>query len=369
MDTPAWYAKLFQCTTGLTLGNLPLTQTPAASIQINQQGSWTVTTPIGGGGLNKDTLRSLVKGFRFGIAICYGIGSALDYILQAGPILAWQLLQQSPPAFQIGGSDPWAFLNGTYLIDPASQSITTYTAAMAGIAASIINAAVARNPLPIDTATVTAGTASRTYNWYDFGYAGQLLQQLTQADGGPDVYFRPYFVDASHIRWQPMIGNPYIVQSGLPLLFDQSSNLVEVRPAGDASQVAGSVYAKGAGVETGTLYASATDPSLQAAGWPLLEYTDTTQTNLTDLTALAAVAAGDLALNSRPVETWTSWVRTDGSHPLGTYGPGLYANYNINDHPLISVGRYSQRILGLTRGQGDDPRVIQHVLHATQGAV
>lgn len=366
----AWYAKLFQVTTGQMLGDLPLYQTPGGLIQINQQGNWTVSTPIGGGGgLQRDTLRSLTKGFRFGVAICYGSGSAADYIFQAGPILAAQLLQESPPILQLGGSDAWALLNATYLIDPASQSIITYTSSMSGIAASIINAAVARNPLPIDTATGAAGTVVRTYNWYDFPFSGAVLQALTQQAGGPDVYFRPYFATASTLRIQPVIGNPYITQSGQPLLFDQGSNLVEIRPSIDSSQLAGVVYAKGNGVEAGTLSASATDPTLQAAGWPLLEATDSSQTNLTDLVALAAVAQGNLALNQRPVETWVSWVRTDQRHPLGTYGPGLFAGYNMNTHPLIPPGRYTQRILGLSRNQGDDPGMVQHVLHATQGAI
>lgn len=370
MASAAWYAKLFQCTTGAVLGDLPLAKTPGLLQQINQQGNWTVTTPIGGaGGLQRDTLRSLTKPFRFGVATCYGIGAVGDYIAQAGPILAWNLVQESPPMFQLGGSDAWALLNATYLIDPTTQNIITYTSSMQGIAASIINAAVARNPLPIDTATGATGTASRTYNWYDFTFAGEALQVLTQASGGPDVYFRPYFADAAHIRWQPVIGSPYIVQDGAPLLFDQSSNLVEVRPAGDGSKVAGVVVAKGNGIESGTLFASASDPTLQSAGWPLLEFTDSSQTNLTDLTALAAVAAGDLSLYQRPTETWTAWVRTDSRHPLGSYGPGLFANYNLSNHPLIDPGRYNQRILGLTRNQGDDPGVIQHVLHAIQGAI
>lgn len=366
----AWYAKLFQVTTGQVLGDLPLTQTPGALVQINQQGNWTVSTPVGGnGGLQRDTLRSLTKGFRFGVAVCYGSGSASDYIFQAGPILAAQLLQESPAVLQLGGSDAWALLNATYLIDPVSHSIITYTSSMSGIAAAIVNAAVARNPLPIDTATGAAGTVARTYNWYDFPFSGAVLQALTQQADGPDVYFRPYFATASTIRWQPMIGNPYITQSGQPLLFDQGSNLVEIRPSIDSSQLAGVVYAKGNGVEAGTLSASATDPTLQAAGWPLLEATDSSQTNLTDLVALAAVAQGNLALNQRPVETWVSWVRTDQRHPLGTYGPGLFAGYNMNTHPLIPPGRYSQRILGLSRNQGDDPGMVQHVLHATQGAI
>jgi hypothetical protein len=372
MEAPTWYAKLFQCTTGLMLGDVPLDKTPGALQQINAQGNWTVATEIGvAGGLQRDTLRINTKGHRFGIAVCYGTRTASDYIFQAGPITNAQLLQESPPVYQLSGGDPWDFLNGTLLISPSSGSVVTYTSSMQGIAVAILNAALARNPLPIDVPAAISGTATRTYNWWDFAYAGALLQALTQASLGPDIYFRPYFSDASHLRWQAVIGNPYITQGagGVPLLFDQSSNLIEVRPVVDSSKLAGTTWAKGNGVEAGTLFATATDPTLSANGWPALDYVDSSQVNLTDLTALGAVASGALALYGKSVETWSSWVRTDGRHPLGSYGPGLFATYNFTTHPLIPPGRYRQRILGMARSQGDDANTIQHVLHATQGVI
>lgn len=365
-----WYAKLFQVTNGLVLGDLPLTQDPGLLQQINTQGTSTTTTEIGTqGGLSQAMVRANTKGMRFGVATCYGTRTTSDYIAHAGPITDTHLLQEAPPHYELTSGDPWTLMLATYLIDPATRTNVTYTSSMQGIAVAILNAFLARNPLPIDIPAALGGSLVRTYNWWDFASAGAVLQALTQASGGPDVYFRPYFQDATHIRWQAMIGTPFITQGGLPLLFDQGSNLMEVRPNIDSSKLAGVVQAKGNGVESGTLFATATDATLQANGWPLMEYTDSTQSSLIDPTALAAVASGALALYSRSVETWTSWVRTGGRHPLGTYGPGLFAAYNINKHPLIPAGRYSQRILGLTRSQGDAAHVIQHVLHATQGAM
>lgn len=368
--TNGWYAKLFQITTGLLVGDLPLTQDPGGLTQINTKGTWEASTGIGvAGGLSQAMVRANTKGMRFGVALCYGAKTTSDYIFQMGPIDTCDLAQESPAVYDMSGGDVWDLLRATYLIDPATKTNATYTSSMQGIAVAILNAALARNPLPIDVPAAIGGTATRTYNWWDLAFADSLLQALSQAAGGPDIYFRPYFSDATHVRWQAMIGNPYIVQGGLPLLFDQGSNLVKVLPHVDSTKLAGVVQAKGNGVEAGTLVATATDPTLQANGWPLLEITDSTQSSLTDPTALMAVAAGTLALNNRPVETWTSWVRTDKAHPLGTYGPGLFAAYNINEHPLIPAGRYTQRILGLTRGQDDESHVIQHVLHATQGAM
>lgn len=367
---PAWYAKTIQLTTGLVLGDLPLVQTPGGLQQINAAGNWTATTPIGGGGgMARDTLRPLMKGGRFGTALCWGTGSAADYIFQMGPILATSLLSESPPWFQIGGSDPWALLDATNLIDPATKATLTITSSMQGIAVGILNAALARNPLPIDVPAAIPGTTTMTYNWFDFITAGQRLQELTQAAGGPDIYFRPYFADAKHVRWQAVIGNPYIVQSGNPLLFDQGSNLVETLPETDASRLAGTVYDTGNGTGVTTTYATATDPSLEGAGWPLWELNNSAHADVSDPVALQAFASGDLALNNRPVETWPVTVRTDGNHPLGTYGPGPFAWFSFSTHPLQPPGRYFQRILGLTREQNTSPELIDLVLHATQGAI
>lgn len=365
-----WYAKLFQVTTGLLVGDLPLTQDPGGLTQINTKGTWTASTEIGvKGGLSQAMVRANTKGMQFGVALCYGTKTTSDYIFQMGPIDGAQLLQESPPVYELSGGDVWDLMRATYLIDPATKTNVTYTSSMQGIAVAILNAFLARNPLPIDVPSAIGGSIARTYNWWDFAFVDALLTALSQASGGPDIYFRPFFSDASHVRWQAMIGNPYITSGGLPLLFDQGSNLMEVRPNIDYSKLAGTVQSRGNGVEAGTLFATATDPTLLANGWPLLEYTDSTQSNLTDPAALSAAAAGALALVGRPVETWTSWVRTGGRHPLGTYGPGVFAAYNINKHALVPVGRYSQRILGLTRGQGDASHVIQHVLHATEGAM
>lgn len=378
-DAPAWYAKLFQCTTGLVVGDLPLVKTPGALQQINAQGTWNVTTQLSlrpgiAGAIQRDMLRTNARGYRFGVAVCYGTRSASDYILQAGPIIDHDLIDEASAQYTLSGADAWALWAVTLLIDPATKVNATYgPTSMQGIAVAILNAGLARNPLPIDVPAAIAGAVSRTYNWWDLAFVEELLQALTQANGGPDAYFRPHFSDSSHIRWEAVLGNPYITQSGAPLFFDHGSNLIEVRNNNSSGKLAGKVYAKGNGSEAGTIVVSATDATLQGNGWPLMESVDSSQTNLTDLTALGAVASGNLALNNRPVETWTSWARTGGRVPLGTYGPGLFANYNIPaNHPSIPpspTGYYNQRILGFQRQEGDDAHVIQHVLHATQGAI
>jgi hypothetical protein len=371
--TPWWYCKLFLLTTGAVLGELPLTQDPAWSQQINQSGSWTALTPIGGsGGLSKATLRSLAKGGRVGVACCFGTGAATDYIAQAGPIWTGQCPQEQPSVWQLGGAGFASLLAATDLIDPNTATPLVVTNSMQGIAVALLNAAQALNPLPVDIpAGPFTGITTMTYQWYDFATVWQRLQELTQLAGGPDVYFRPYFSDSSHIRWQAVVGNPYITQAGAPLLFDYGSNLTSCLPSSDSSKLATTVYAKGNGVEAGILWRQAVDTTLTGNGYPKLVYNDSSHSDVIDLNVLANWASGDLALYGRSVETWAATARTDMSPLLGSYGPGVFANYNFGDdsHPIIPAGMYSQRILGLQRSGTGGPDEVEHILHAIQGAM
>ncbi len=206
-----------------------------------------------------------------------------------------------------------------------------------------------------------------TYYGYDFATVGQRLQELTQLEHGPDILLRPYFVDSQHIRWQALIGNPLLAQPGSPLNWHYGSNLVSCLPTSDGHGLATTSITKGNGVEFETLWASASDTTLTAAGWPLMEGIDNGHTNIIDPAILQIQANANQKINGRPVETWAATVRVDQSPLLGTYTPGVYATYNFPDesHPIIPAGNYFQRIVGLTNGQNRDE--VGHILQATAG--
>ncbi|HEX3778444.1 MAG TPA: hypothetical protein VHX38_02170 [Pseudonocardiaceae bacterium] len=358
--------------------DLPHTDQPSPTWdqQINQQCSIGFTTPVGHkGGLSAQTLRTVVTPGDFGAAMCYGTGTASDHIAQGGPNWTTQLLSENPAMLKISGAGMWSVLNARVQIPSTwttsmgladSRSIATYTGSYHDIACQIISNAVARGALPIDVPPLAGGTQSMTYNGFDLISAGQRLQELTQLDGGPDIYFRPYFAAANVIRWEAVIGNPTITNTGNPLLFDHGSNLVQCLPTADGTKRALRTFVKGNGTEAAIAWAFAQDVAAITGGKLLLEMVDTNHSDVTDQTTLNAIATADQGLNGKPVETWDATARIDGPHALGTYGPGVRADYNFTCHPWIPPGRYTQRLLGMSSGSNDGE--IKHIIQAMQGA-
>lgn len=383
MSAPQWYAKLFVVATGQVIGAiLPTIDNPGPTWdqQINQQCAISATTPIGhSGGLSAATLRTLVKPGRLGLAICYGggRGTVSDYIAQAGPIWSHSLVSESPAMLRINGAGMWSMLNARVQIPSTwtpsmglgdARSVATYTGSYRDIAVAIIRNAIARGSLPIDLPTTPdGGPQSETYNGFDLISAGQRLSELTQQSGGSDTYFRPYFAAANLIRWQAVIGNPTISNTGNPLLFDQNSNLVSALTTSDGTGLATDSYVKGNGSQAAIAWSYAHDMQLITDGWPLLDKVDSSHADDAVQADLDGYAAADQALWGRAVETWDVTVRTDGGSPLGSYGPGVTAAYNFTRHPWILPGRYNQRLLGLTNGS--NPLEIKHIVQASEGAV
>lgn len=378
MTSPRWYAKLLAVSTGKVIGaDLPTTDNPGPpwDQQINQQCSIGLTTPIGhSGGLSAQTLRPLLTPGDFGMAVCYGSGTPSDYIAQAGPIWTHRMQSESPALRAVNGAGLWSLFNARVQIPSTwtpdmglgdSRAVATYTGSYHDIAAQIIANAVARGPIPVDVPPLIGGTESMTYQGYDLTSAGQRLQELTQLDGGPDIYFRPYFATASTVRWEAVIGSPTIANGGNPLLFDHGSNLVQALDTVDGTKRARRTFVKGNGSQAAIQWAFAQDVAAITGGALLLETVDTSHSDVTDQATLDAIATADQMLNGLSVETWDVTARVDGPHPLGSYGPGVTAAYNFTRHPWIPPGRYNHRLLGLS--SGSNPQEVKHLVQATEG--
>lgn len=373
-----WYALVYAVKTGQVCDELPLTSQPTWLQQVNADGSFTVTTPIGGnGGLSKRTLRSYMQAGRFGVAVCWGSGSPSDWIAQAGPLWTYDP-DEATSTLQIGGSGFWGLLKarvqvpGTWTPSVGiggSTSISNYgPSSMHDIARSMLLDTLTRDSLPLDVpAAVGSGTNVRTYPGYDLATVGQRLYELSQDQDGPDIVFAPYFAASNVIRHQALIGNPLLVQAGDPLTFDYGSNLVSLKAPSDGSKLSTTTMEKGNGIEAATLFAYSTDTALTAAGWPLLESVDSNHTSVTDQTTLQGWANSVQSQFGRPIETWVGTVKMNDNPMAGTYTAGVRGTYNVTNHAWIEDGQYSQRILGLQNGQNVNELV--HILDAKQGVV
>jgi hypothetical protein len=366
-----YYALVYLTVTGRIVDEIPLLSVPQWTQMIDADGSWQIATQTSTG--RKAQLRANSDMWRHSVAICWGTGSSTDYVCQAGPITARQLVTEQPPVLQLGGCGFWPLLRkilqvastwpGVSLAQ-AGGADTTYTSSMQGIAVDILTNAVARQSLPLDIPAVIAGTNNRSYYGYELTSAGQRLQELTQVQGGPDVLLKPYLTGTGFVRHQALIGNPTLSTAGRPLMFDYPGNVTGIVPTDDGSNLSTRTYEKGNGVEYASLWSSSTDTTLTGFGWPLLENVDSSHSDVTDQPTLQGWADGTQALTGRPVSTWAVTVdQGDADYPFGSYDPGVTGVYNVLDHCWLPDGQYTQRILGFQGAPtvGD----VTHLLQTT----
>lgn len=380
----AWYALVYRTKTGVVEDQLPLIDSrPVWSNIVNTPSCpWSISTPIGreAGGLPVDDLRLYGEDGQgmFSVAICYGTGLPSDWIAQAGPIWSSDPGDDTATAgvraWTFAGSGAWSLFSAR-IVAPATWSTptgtagasVTYTGNLHDIVCMMLNDSLTRSSLPVDVpAVIGGGSETRTYTVGDFNNMGQELQKLTQTTNGPDLVFQPYFSAASVIRFNTLVGNPYLSQLGAPFVFDYGKNLVSVRTPVSSSALSTRTYAKGAGTDPGSLvWGYSVDATLEAAGYPLLENVDTSQTTVTNATQIGNWAGARQTQTGRPIKAWSARVRLDDDEaPAGAYAPGQSGTYNIYGHPTIRDGQYAQRILGLANADTDDQMI--HILDVSR---
>lgn len=375
-------AYVYSTTTGQIAGpsDLPLFDPPTWTRQINNNGSWQVKVAFGAGGWSRDQLRGIAASCRFSVAIMWG-----DYVCQAGPITTYSVDDVAGTVTYAGGG-LWTLLNRRLLHNPAWNPATaiiqdptadqTITGQLWDIAAALVRNSVSwvyrpGSALPIDipadSGTVPAGAIPRIYLGYDLVSVGQRLQELTQADFGPDVDFAPYKVVGSMtIRHRMVIGVPYIINTnGADVAFDYGTSLQKLSIDGDGSNIATTAWVKGAGNGSLQLSGMATSTTLTDNGWPALDFVDSAHTSATDPAILNGWARADLALYGKSVEAWKATVRADGVSPLGSYDCGYFCTYNLTGHPWQPDGQYRTRLLGMSNGP--EANTVTHILHGRGG--
>lgn len=400
LSESTYYALVYSTTTGAVVsGPIPDANRtePTWLQQINNPGMYTWQTFVDGKTLTKDQLLTYIQGeWRFGLAICYGNGSPNDVICQAGPITSSVDLSESPPVVRIGGTGFWSLLSACWQIDPTwngssfatagnPTALKTYNSSLQGIASLMATDAItantftSRGTLPLDVPAPIAGTATRTFYAYEGITVGQRLSELTQVQNGPDVMFVPYFSAPNTIRHKMVIGNPTITQPGVPLVFTYPGSIRSILRSRDASRLTTfQLEAGGGGLADQALFVFAQDNTLPLVGYPALFASDASHTDVVDRTTLTQWAQGNLGVNGRPAEMWAAVTRMNANPKFGTYTPGVYAQYSVQDHPTIRDGSYSHRMIGFGSGAvstGGSATVtpgvgeIVHILQNTAGQV
>jgi len=374
-------AVVYQTTTGRVLYDVDMVNDPTWTASLNGASeAWQLATPLED---NTDRVRVREWAERqfSSVAVIWN-----GTVCQAGPITEnpeFSMIDDMPVAI-ITGKGFWENLNGRVLHNrtwnpttgiASSTADLTIVDSLPNIAREIVYQATnmtvrTGSALPVDLPTpVASDTNTRTYHGYETASAGQRLQELTQVEYGPDIFFQPYLVTAGstrYVRHKMLIGNPYLIQGGAPPLFDLGSSMVDLAVAGDSSPLVTTSFVKGTGNEAGQLYGYATSADLIGKGWPLLDFVDSSHTSASDTATLNSWARANIAQFSRKMEQWKPRILLDSDPRFGTYIPGHFGSYVVNDHPWVPDGMYTSRILGYSSaGVGSEGvPLIEHQIEA-----
>jgi hypothetical protein len=200
--------------------------------------------------------------------------------------------------------------------------------------------------LPIVLEADRVGTHERTYEGPEFKNLGDVLRQLQDVEGGPDVRFLPRFADSlSSLEW--------VLQTGTeadPLLFGGSthrwdlsapqSTVSNLSIRDNASQLASLGWATGGKSADTALVSRAYDDSLISAGYPLMEELDSSHSTVSVQSTLDAHAANVVGFGSTPTEVWDFEVEATSQPYLGAYFEGDYCEVDVAPYSVASGDPY-----------------------------
>lgn len=381
-------ALAYDTRTGRVVREMPLAGEPAWDARLNDEGGGAFSCPLGISEQWDSWIREVARPYRYSMAIMLS-GTQVDSpIPQAGPLTTYVPDEEpqpgSVPKIQFGFKGFWQNLmrrlvsdrtwnpNTSLITNPAAD-LNILNKTLRDIGITLLTQATTQvnrpgSDLPLDIPALgIAGDNERRYPGYDMVSFGQRLQELTQVDGGPDVFFQPYlttFGGYRAVRHQAILGNPYIVQPGVPIRFDYRSNLVKVAVNGVGEDTSTTAYVKGTGNENAQQYGYATDTGLINSGWPMLDFVDSNHTSALIQSTLNGWAKADVALLSNPPEQWKATVRTESQPRLGSYIPGHFVQYNLLDHHWILDGLYTWRLLSLARTGSTQTGTVEQVVQA-----
>ena len=189
-----------------------------------------------------------------------------------------------------------------------------------------------------------------------------ILKNIANEDGGPDMQFRPYLADSQHIRFRFEAGSDGDVYLNQKIRLSLSCSpyggtLENVKIDRAAPYMR--VYATGAGSDEGTMCDLAEDLSLvsRADPWPLREAvtssSDARTWELLDSTARSMLNANRYPLAQLSGELDADYVDSLGMplHPLGSFWPGETFDIAIDGFPDWPDGVYPMRLMRMSGDQ------------------
>lgn len=348
--------------------------------RLNAAGPLTATLRPFSEELARYDLRSLTATVKQFMAIEYG-----DHILEAGPIWdrpfdqdTWEVTLQGLGLWSV--FDKRKNVNGDMLLPGAKVTediIQVNNAHLGSIAREWVRISIEDNPyggdLPIVLPDHIPGTHTRTVHGYNLGWLGDDLRELTKAENGPDIRFRPRRKpgNPTYIEWVMEHGAIDILeQDGPAWQWDvrvEQSGVAKLGVNQDGTGLGSLAWVPGSGQEEEMKLATQRDLTLVGAGYPWLEV-EASGGDEESMTVLQSLANQKVADASNPWNTWTMTVRADVWPTLGSYHAGDWALVNTpENHPYLPTsGKVLVRILAIDGDGGNEVSVTVAPIQGTE---
>lgn len=385
----------YETRTGRVAGSIPFVGVPRWSAGLSTPGAWSVTVALGGSGISPDLLDGLAEPQVFSWAICQG-----SRIWQAGPVVG-ESYSDGQSNTTVSGTGLWGFLtNKRLLVNPARATLAGVGAADADVAfapTSATNVSEIGTPIPAGNRDLSlhtiakrivqtiegaaggdlpivypddiAGAAQRTYPGYDLASPGQRLTDLTGVIGGPEIEFRPSFVDDTtrqFIQHTMRIGNDqdpvalgHLGNLSFAQAWDYGKALVKLDISRDGSNKSTRDFERGNGLNRDIVVGFYDSPISASPGSLLLETVGSSHTSSDNKTELNGYAQSAVVTNAMSTPTFTAEVRIQGDDQQGrlTRSPNLASMENgdnfvshVTGHRRLTDGTYYFRIINMSQG-------------------
>lgn len=211
--------------------------------------------------------------------------------------------------------------------------------------------------IPIVLPPDEAGDAVRNYLGADLALIGDRLEELTSVLGGPDIDFAPrYTADRQGIEWVMRIGTtaqPQLTSARTHVwdLAVKEPSVRSLKVKRSAERMVGRAWATGGRTADVVLTARYENPTLTAAGYPLLEAVDSSHSSVSEQRTLDGYAAEAARTGYKPIEFWSFEVDATATPKVGVYQVGDYCRIKIKDDPYLPdnvTDGYLRRIVSMS---------------------
>ena len=307
-------------------------------------------------------------------------------VVEAGPIWA-RSYDRATGELTLNARGLWSYFDHRTLlpdlgvqpvVDPVTGESAAYAnSAWSGLSLGTIGKRIVEQSmtwpggdLPIVFEADKAGANERNYVGAELPVIGQMLQNLTEVDDGPDIEFRPrWSTDRLGVEWLYRSGDPRIASSSVMLLDTTvpSSPVKDLTVDDSAARMGSLGWCSGGRSADVSLVERSLDPLLLDAGFPLMERVDSSRSSVKEQATLLAYAVELARTGRKSLAQWSVAVHTGGDgEPLVTdFSVGDFVDIKLGGDLFIPDDVYRRRIVNIS-GQADDP-IIKLGLGETYG--